>query len=450
MPEDWRLANVTPIFKKGSKQDKANYRPISLTSVVCKLMESVIRDKVTTFVEQNNLIRNSQHGFSRGKSCLTNLLSFFDKITDEVDKGNSIDVVYLDFAKAFDKVPHQRLLNKIKSLGVSGNVHRWIEGWLSNRKQRVVINGEESDWVNVTSGVPQGSVLGPLLFLIYINDIDKDVTGIISKFADDTKLGRVVKNNIDKNCMQQDLNVLSDWANKWQMKFNASKCKVIRFGNNKTQSEYMMDGQVLSYVEEEKDLGVIIHRSLKNSRQCQEAVKKANKVLGMIKRNITCRKKEVILPLYRSLVRPHLEYCVQFWSPSLVKDISLMEKVQRRATKIISGMHTLSYEERLEECNLFSLGRRRLRGDMIQMFKIWKGIDRLSFSDLGIEVNSGVTRGHQIKLVKQRARLNIRKGFFTHRVINFWNGLPDVVLETSTVGCFKLRLDAYMSGLNIL
>ena len=371
VPEDWKLANVTPIFKKGSRSSRSNYRPVSLTSVVCRLLESLIRDHISEYLNNNHLILDSQHGFCKGKSCQTNLLTFFDKVTQEIDRNCEVDVIYLDFAKAFDKVPHYRLGIKLKSLGITGNIFKWIEDWLSNRSQRVVVNGVESTWTPVTSGVPQGSVLGPLLFLIYINDIDQDVNSLISKFADDTKIARTILDNNDNVELQKDLELLGQWADKWQMKFNADKCKVIRFGGG-TPSNYVMDGKTLENIEEEKDLGVLIHKTLKLENQCQAATSRANRILGMLKRNITSRKKEVILPLYRTLVRPHLEYSVQFWNPYLVKDIKLLENVQRRATRLISGMKGLPYEERLKQCNLFSLSRRRLRGDMIQVFKILK------------------------------------------------------------------------------
>ena len=250
------------------------------------------------------------------------------KVTQEVDKNNEVDVIYLNFAKAFDKVPHHRLGIKLKSLGITGNVFNWIKDWLSNRQQRVVVNGVESTWSPVTSGVPQGSVLGPLLFLIYINDIDQGVTSMISKFADDTKVGRTILDKNDIVDLQNDLRLLGKWADKWQMKFNADKCKVIHFGGG-TTSEYVMDSQTLENIDEEKDLGVLIHKSLKSENQCQAAASRANRILGMLKRNITSRNKEVILPLYRTLVRPHLEYGVQFWNPYLVKDIKLLENVQR-------------------------------------------------------------------------------------------------------------------------
>ena len=178
-----------PLFKKGSKRKCENYRPISLTSIVCKLLESIVKDEIVKYLDQYNLIKDSQHGFTSGKSCLTNLLDFFETITKDLDEVGSVDLIYLDFAKAFDTVPHKRLLKKVEAHGIIGNVSSWIAKWLSNRRQRVVIEGNYSGWCNVSSGVPQGSVLGPTLFILYINDIDEGIVSKINKFADDCKLG---------------------------------------------------------------------------------------------------------------------------------------------------------------------------------------------------------------------------------------------------------------------
>ena len=188
VPFDWRAANVVPLYKKGSKNLPSNYRPVSLTSVVCKILESIIKEAISTHLESNSLIKSSQHGFSSGKSCLTNLLIYLEQVTSEIDKGIPVDTLYLDFAKAFDKVPHHRLIEKIAAHGIDGKISKWIQSWLADRKQRVIVNNVTSDWIPVISGVPQGSVLGPCLFVIYINDIDDAVSSKILKFADDTKI----------------------------------------------------------------------------------------------------------------------------------------------------------------------------------------------------------------------------------------------------------------------
>ena len=211
VPQQWRTANVIPIFKKGSKRDVANYRPISLTSHIGKLLERIIRDHILRHLDNKQLIKPSQHGFLPGRSCQSNLLEFLERVTDDTDRGNNTDVAYLDFAKAFDKVPHARLLVKMKALGVNNQVSQWIEAWLSDRRQRVVVGGEESAWSVVSSGVPQGSIIGPLLFIVYINDLDEKMSSNVLKFTDDTKIS-----SSSQQELQRDLDTAVEWAETWQ------------------------------------------------------------------------------------------------------------------------------------------------------------------------------------------------------------------------------------------
>ncbi|CAM5074984.1 unnamed protein product [Natator depressus] len=214
VPNDWKIANVTPIFKKGSRGDPGNYRLVSLTSVPGKLVETIVKNEIVRHIEKHQLLCKSQHDFCKGRACLTNLLKFFEGVNKHVDKGDPVDTVYLDFQKAFDKVPHQRLLRKLSGHGIRGKIVSWIENWLKDREQRVGINGKFSEWRRLTSGVPQGSVLGPILFNLFINDLEKGVNSEVAKFADDTKLLKIVKTKADCEELQKDLTKLSDLGNK--------------------------------------------------------------------------------------------------------------------------------------------------------------------------------------------------------------------------------------------
>ena len=447
VPSDWKCANVTPIFKKGDKSNPGNYRPISLTSVVCKLMETIIRDNIVKFLEENDIMNDSQHGFRNKRSCLTNLLDFFHYVFDVYDESKAVDIVYLDFQKAFDKVPHKRLLSKVLSHGITGNIHTWLKDWLSERKQRVVINGFMSSWLDVKSGVPQGSVLGPILFLIYVNDIDDGLNCKVSKFADDTKIACKVTTTRERETLQSDLDRLTHWANEWQMKFNIEKCKVLHIGSNNNKLLYSMNGQQLSAVNKEKDLGVLVTNDLKPGQHCSQVVKTANKLVGFIGRVFENKSEKVILKLYNSLVRPHLEYCVQFWSPYYSKDIEKLERVQRRITKMIPRLRNKSYEERLRELNLFNLSKRRMRGDLIEVYKIFKGFDNLNVDNYFSLDRSNVTRRqNNFKIAGKRFISNEAKHFFFNRVVNVWNSLPSSVVDCETVITFKNRLDKYLEN----
>ena len=260
VPLEWKEANSIPLFKKGSRNKSVNYRPVSLTSVICKLLEKIIRDHMTDFLVKHKLINPSQHGFLKARSCLTNLLCFFEEITKWLDEGSPVDIIYLDFQNAFDKVPHQRLILKLKSHGMGNSVINWIDLWLTDRRQRVVVDGEVSSWKSVLSGVPLGSVLGPILFLVYIDDLEEEVTGNILKFADDTKLLRKTKAIGDKQKLQDDIDKLVRWSEKWQMLFNFGKCKCLHTGPGDTGMNYEMGGTILSKP--------VKHESLRAMQNC--------------------------------------------------------------------------------------------------------------------------------------------------------------------------------------
>ena len=339
-----------------------NYRPVSLTSQIGKLFEKIIKDEITGHLSQYHLLNDTQHGFMRGRSCLTNLLTYMEGVTRMLDEGKNVDIIYMDFAKAFDKVPLHRLIGKVASMGVEGRVKGWIQQWLEGRTQRVVMNGRYSDWTAVTSGVPQGSVLGPTLFLMFINDLEDGVQSTVLKFADDTKLYTEVTKDEGGEQRQEDLDKCTEWANQWMMEFNVSKCKVLHAGRTNRMKEYTMEGKILEKVQEEKDLGVMLDKAMNGSRQVTEAVKKANRALAQLRRTITNKEIDTVIPIYKATVRPHLEYCVQAWAPYLKKDINALEKVQHRATKMITTLRKLPYEQRLKECNLTTLEERRKRG----------------------------------------------------------------------------------------
>jgi len=450
LPHDWKQANISPIYKKGPRNVAGNYRPVSLTSVVCKILETLIKETMIRFLEDRAVITAKQHGFVSGRSCLTNLLESFENWTEFLDEGHGVDIIYLDYRKAFDTVPHKRLLTKISQAGIGGKVLNWIRAFLTDREMRVMVNKQFSAWAPVISGVPQGSVLGPLLFLIYVNDLPDWIKNDMRMFADDTKIWSRIGGLTDCVRLQADLNQLHAWSDKWLLSFNPDKCKVMHVGHDyrflytiqQNNSTYK-----LSAATEERDLGIVVTDNLGVSTQCAEAAKRAMKVLSMIRRQFKDMDKECFTILYKSFVRPHMEFAIQVWSPYLKRDIECLERVQRRATKLVKEFRKLSYEDRLCKLKLTSLVDRRLRGDLIETYKIITGKEKVWKEDFFVFSDTCYNlRGHCYKLATARSRLEVRRNFFSQRVVGPWNRLPAHVVEAPTVNAFKNRYDSMKSG----
>ena len=451
VPSVWKSANVTPIFKKGSKIKASNYRPISLTSILCKLLESFVRDQLMEYMKDNNLFSNDQHGFLPKRSCVTQLLLIIDHWTKLIDEGHLIDSIYLDFSKAFDSVPHNRLLLKLQTYGIESTALKWIHSFLTERKQRVHINGKYSEWEAVTSGVPQGSVLGPILFLIFINDLPNAIHSFIKIFADDTKIYNTPDMDNAHYELQTDIDKSFEWSQIWQLPFNSEKCKVMHIGYKNPQNNYTIpnlfaQSVTLDKVTNEKDLGITFNEKLDFSTHMSTIVKKANQMLGLVKRTFENIEPKAFITLYKAMVRSHLEYANCIWRPYKKGEIQSIEKVQRRATKCINELSNMTYTDRLQTLNLPTLEYRRQRGDMIQTYKIIHKLDDIDAHDLFAFHTDLRTRGHSLKLNIPSCNLNSRKYSFSVRVVPEWNSLPEEVVTAPTINTFKNRLDKFWAN----
>ena len=446
LPAEWKKATITPIFKKGLRHRPSNYRPVSLTSQVCKVMERIIRINIVSHLEMNELISKHQHGFTARRSCQSNLLEALEQWTAILDEGHGLDIVFLDYQKAFDSVPHRRLLKKLNNYGIKGKLLMWLKDFLSDRMQQVTVGNSCSEWGRVTSGVPQGSVLGPVLFLLYVNELPTLVRSHIKLFADDAKIYRALTSPQDAEILQADINALEKWSDEWLLKFNPQKCQVMHCGSANSNTKYVMkegNGKErrLSVTSVEKDLGVYVTDNLKPTIHCQKASNKAMSALRRLKMTFDRLTIANFKILYITYIRPHLEHGIQAVGPYMSKDFKALEKVQRRATKMVSQIKHLSYEERLRKLKLPSIEKRILRGDLIETYKILTGkinLDPDQFFELNRQER---TRGHSMKLLKRRSRQISRLKFFANRVVTPWNELPQDVVSADSINAFKNRLD---------
>ena len=395
-------------------------------------MEKIVRKHVIHHLEQNKLMCDEQHGFMGGRSCSTQLLEVCEEWTNIIDNGHNVDCIYLDYRKAFDSVPHLRLKCKVQSYGIDSPLLAWITDYLTDRSQKVVINGRESRCIPVSSGIPQGSVLGPILFIMFINDLPSVADSQMKLFADDTKLYRTVDTKTDADLLQKDIDAVTQWSKTWQMPFNESKCKVVHYGKKNPKYEYRMstDTNVTTVASgnEERDLGVLFQQDLTFSNHAADAAKRANIKLGIIKRSFSALHRQGFLSLYKSIIRPTLEYCNSVWCPMFKRDEDLLEKVQQRPTRLLPELRQKTYPDRLKDLQLPTLAYRRQRADLIQIFKILKGFNKVEASKFFKFAKDSITRGHDFKIVKQRFRTKLRQFAFSIRSVNNWNALPKEVL----------------------
>ena len=433
IPEMWKSAVVVPIHKKGNVHLPENYRPVSLTCVLCKLYETILREHILPYVI--DIITDKQHGFLPGKACASNLLETLDIANEYMAEGLCVDLLYFDFSKAFDTVSHYRLLIKLEAMGFPEYMLSIIRNFLGNRVMNVKVGDAVSMAKPVTSGVPQGSVLGPLLFLLFINDLPINIKNEIRIFADDVKMVVDPKQGI---ITESDLHVLQEWENTWLLMFNVSKCKVLHVGRENPRNQYMFLGSVLENCSTEKDLGVIFNEKLNFFDHIYASISKAKSSLAWLLRNTISRDPYVMKTAYKALVRHNLEYCCQVWSPKARhgnwQTILDIEAVQRTFTRVIDGMLGLNYENRLKTLGMTTLLERRMRGDLIETFKILNGFNNYGKEFFNLSERTG-------NLVSRQKKSSL--DFLGQRVINYWNKLPEHVKNKNSVNSFKNGLDEF-------
>ena len=453
VPELLKKSIITPIHKGGSRSTAANYRPISLTSHIIKIFEKIMRQHIVNYMNDNSLFNASQHGFRAGRSCLSQLLEQFDIILDILDTGANADVVYLDFAKAFDKVDHKIVLSKIMKIGINGKIYEWIQSFLMNRYQSVMVNGITSDPQEVLSGVPQGSVLGPLIFLIMIGDINNEVKhSIVKSFADDTRATKSIASLDDVQRFQSDLQVIYSWTASNNKELNDVKFELLRYGPNesiKSNTEYLTpQGNTITTKEVVKDLGVLMSNDCLFKQQINAVTEKAKNIISWILRTFKSREYDAMITLYRSLVIPILEYCSVLWSPSSVGLIQQLESIQWSFLRKIRGINYSNYWECLKQMKMYSLERRRERYRIIYTWKI--------LENLVPNVNGKVQSKNHIRLGRvcinnfsNSMTQKLRDGSITIDGPRLFNTLPKHIRDLTdiSVAKFKRAIDKHLASI---
>ena len=443
------------------KEYVENYRPISLLCIVSKVFQRCILNNIREHIYQE--IKTSQHGFTRGKSCVTNLLEVLSYIGSVLDTGGQIDTLYLDMSKAFDIVNHKSLLLKLQSIGIGGSLLQWFQSYLANREQRVTVHGFTSSNLPVTSGVPQGSILGPVLFSLYVNDLPDAVTSShVAMFADNTKLIKEIHTTQDCKLLQNDLDQLQTWSEISGLKFNASKCnsQMITRKLKPTTHVYKLNNNKLIQTDCERDLGVFVDRNLTWNRQVIEQSSKANKQLGYVKRStIYVGNKEVKRSLYLTLVRPLFGYATQIWAPQSIKLIQHLERIQRRATKYILNLPfstSVEYTTRLKTLNLLPICYWHELLDMMLFYKITHNLVDIDPSLRPIvRCSSRPTRSSadsRTKFVVPRCRTTTFQKTFMIRSTRMWNHLVDELALSPDTSFSSLKTSLhkyYLSALNM-
>ena len=458
IPEILKTGIITPIFKGGDRTQPQNYRPVSLTSHVIKLFESLIRTKIENHLVENDLFNENQHGFRKGRSCISQLLDHYNKIIEDLENGHRNHVIYLDFAKAFDKVHHTILLQKLQNIGITGKLHVWIKEFLCSRKQTVSVEGHQSENSDVLSGVPQGSVLGPLLFLIHIGDIDEEISNnsTISCFADDTRIMRKITQDTDCQLLQEDLNSIYGWADKNKMKFNDKKFESIHYQPNRQeyadQAYSTGDGSLIEQKSSVRDLGIMMSNDATFKENIGTMVKRGKRMAGWALRTFQSRDKNVMLTLYKALIRPFIEYGCQVWSPQNIGEIRKLENVQRAFTRKIDGMEGKNYWQRLKELNLNSLERRRERYIIMYTWKIIYDLVPNITGENKIQPYSNDRFGIKCKLPRLNRGASDRiktckDSSFVFRGPKLFNCIPKDIREFhGTPEDLKTRLDKFLKS----
>jgi hypothetical protein len=450
VPADWRNANISPVHKKGPKSDPKNYRPVSLTSIICKIMEKLVRKRLLNHLNKHDLICENQHGFRSKHSCETQLLQSLNDWCEILDKKSSTDVIFLDISRAFDVVSHPHLLYKLQNMGISSTMCSWVSAFLTGRKQCVKIGNAYSSSAAVTSGVPQGTILGPVLFLVYINDIVKDLRCTCRLYADDCVLYKEVKTVNDAEMLQEDLNKINLWAKQWKMSFNVDKCRVMHISKKKSNIDfnYELNNVPLKITKSERYLGVTISDKLSWSVHIQNVKRDCYSKLGLINRVFGRCSLYVKTKLYQQLVLPKLDYCSSVWSPGSVGLMKELEKVQRRASGIILANNSSSYVNNIARLKWQPIYVRHKISRMILLFKIVNNLISVDYSKYfkSRNVHRVLRNSNDRQLQYKFAATNVCQNSFFYKCINEWNNLPNDIVNSASLNTFKHKLTLHVNN----